>query len=179
MAAVTRFRHQVRRTTTVRDRVMYAASRLPLILLAAFHAWLLWTHASTGKLLEADVAGRWGVAVLVAASFWWLARLGIPLVRGRRALVLWLLVLLIHGHAAWAGAAWRDPLPVPMGIVDLVPAGVSLATTIASVLFLVALVLRRAAAVPLARYVDLPVRLAGVPAPVSAFRFSPRPPPSL
>jgi hypothetical protein len=178
MAAITRSRHQARRTASVRDRVMYAASRLPVAVLAVFHVWLLWTHATTGKLFEADVAGRWGVAVLVAASFWWLSRLGVPLVRGRRALVLWMLVLLIHGHAAWTGDAWREPVTVPAGIVELLPAGLSLATTVVSVLFLAALALRRLGPPALPAFSDLPVRLAGVPAPVAAFRFSPRPPPS-
>jgi hypothetical protein len=158
---------------------MYAASRLPVVVLAVFHAWLLWTHATTGRLFDAGVAGRWGVAVLVAASFWWLSRLGLPLFKGRRALVLWMLVVVIHGHAAWTGDAWQTPVVLPQAIVELIPAGVSAATVLVAALFLVALALRRVVRPALPDFSDLPARLAGVPAPVSALHFAPRPPPSL
>jgi hypothetical protein len=155
-----------------------AVVRLLVALLAGFHGWLLWTHASLGKLLEPEVAARWGLAVAVAAAFCWLSRLGLPLLKGRRALVLWLLVILIHGHAAWTGDAWQAPLAVPQGVVDLIPAGVTAAAALTCLLFLVALGLERDGLRLLPRLTDLPARLAGVPAPVSALRFAPRPPPS-
>lgn len=178
MTPVTRPPHSARRTVPVRSRVWSASSRVPVVALTVFHAWLLWTHATTGRLFDADVAGRWGAAVLVAASFWWLSRLGLPLLKGRRALVLWLLVIVIHGHAAWTGDASQAPVAVPQALAELIPAGVSAATLLVPVLFLAALALRRAARLLPQNISDLPARFAGVPAPVSALRFAPRPPPA-
>ena len=71
-------------------------------LLAVFHAWLLWTHATIGQAARTGrggALGRWPCCV--AAGFWWLSRLGLPLFRGRRA----------------AGAVdARHPDPLPRGL---------------------------------------------------------------
>ena len=69
-------------------------------LLIAFHAWLFATHALSGRLLEPAVVVRWLAGALLFSGFLGLRRLGIPLVRGRKAAVLWTLVVLLHWHAA-------------------------------------------------------------------------------
>ena len=75
---------------------------LPAGLVAAligFHAWLLYDGISTGRILDLDVAARWaaGLALTgVLVVFW---RLGVPLLRGRKAVVLWALVVVLHAHA--------------------------------------------------------------------------------
>jgi hypothetical protein len=86
--------------------VLAFASVAVVLALVAFHGWLLWLRAADGRLLEPAVAFRWtagGALVLTLAG---LRRHGISLVRGRRALVVWLLVALLHWSAAApAGAA--------------------------------------------------------------------------
>ena len=80
--------------------VLAGAAFVLVVALVAFHAWLLWVRAADGRLLEPAVAFRWtagGALVLVIAA---LRRHRIQLLRGRRALVVWLLVALLHWSAA-------------------------------------------------------------------------------
>jgi hypothetical protein len=83
------------------DAVAWPA-RVAFLLLAGFHAWLFWIHAASGRLFDPATALRWCAGLLLVAGFAGLRRLGVPLVRGRKAVVLWLLVALLHAHAAWA-----------------------------------------------------------------------------
>ncbi len=64
--------------------------------LALLHGQLLWQRIASYTLLEPLVALRWGVAMLILAGFVYLRRAGISIVLGHKALILWLLVLLIH-----------------------------------------------------------------------------------
>lgn len=64
--------------------------------LALFHGQLLWQRIESFTLLEPLVALRWSAAVLAFAGFIHLQRSGASLVRDRKALVLWLLVLMLH-----------------------------------------------------------------------------------
>ncbi len=64
--------------------------------LALLHGQLLWQRIASYTLLEPLVALRWGVAMLVLAGFVYLRRAGISVVLGHKALILWLLVLLVH-----------------------------------------------------------------------------------
>jgi hypothetical protein len=154
------------------------AGRAAVGILLLFHAWLLWAHATSGKLFEADVALRWAIAGFLALGFWSLRRFGLPLFRGRRAVVLWLLVVLLHGHAIWTGDAGQVlPVTVPQAAVDLVPAGLQLAATLSAVL-LVAWLTARAAATGLRSCQAAPrPRPFGLPVAVATLRFAPRPPP--
>jgi hypothetical protein len=72
--------------------------------LLLFHGWLLWERMSAGELLHPPVALRWAAALPLALA--WVAhrRRGLSPFRGRRALVLWLLVALLH----WHGGATTD-----------------------------------------------------------------------
>jgi hypothetical protein len=67
--------------------------------LAGFHFLLLWRRIQDLSLLQPGVALRWLVAAALLAAMACLTRTGGSLFRGRRALVLWLLVLLLHGGA--------------------------------------------------------------------------------
>src|SRR5512134_2738482 len=69
-------------------------------LLAVLHAFILWDRVVHGRLSDPGVALRWlgGAALTVALLA--LRRRGVSLFRGRRALVFWLLVLLLHAGAA-------------------------------------------------------------------------------
>jgi hypothetical protein len=69
-----------------------------------FHAALLLSHAESGRLFEPVTATRWLVGLALVAGLHGLRRCG-AVFRGRRAVVLWLLVILLHGHAAWSPSA--------------------------------------------------------------------------
>ncbi len=69
------------------------------------HAHLLWERITDLTLFEPLVAFRWGAAVLTIAALVRLQHIGVPLFRGRRALILWLVILLLHaGSAAAVGS---------------------------------------------------------------------------
>jgi hypothetical protein len=80
------------------------AGRVAVLLLSGFHAWLFWSHVADGRLLDPAVAARWFAGVLLTVGFVVLRRFGLPLIRGRKAIVLWLLVALLHAHAVLAPA---------------------------------------------------------------------------
>lgn len=70
-----------------------------------FHAHLLWDRITNLTLFEPLVALRWGTAVLLIAALVRLQHIGVPLFRGRRALILWLVILLLHaGSVAAVGS---------------------------------------------------------------------------
>jgi hypothetical protein len=82
--------------------------------LIAFHGWLLWDRLSGGALLHPTVALRWAAAALLVGALAGLRHLGAPLFQGRRALVVWLLVALLHwnaGAAVPADGAATSPSP--------------------------------------------------------------------
>jgi hypothetical protein len=164
--------------STVVSRVArQVLGRLAAAVLIVFHTWLLWTQATLGTLLDPDVAFRWALAGLVLAAFWALRRLGVPLLWGRRAVVLWVLVIVIHAHAVWTGDAMALPAAVPQAVVNLVSLSVP-AATFASLLFLVWVTRRYATLHPRVRQCDVRPVFAGLPANVCALQFSPRPPPA-
>jgi hypothetical protein len=75
-------------------RVVYGA----IVALAAFHVWLLAAQIGGGQFFEPVVAVRWLAGALILSGFAALRRLGVPLLRGRKAIVLWLFVVLLHLH---------------------------------------------------------------------------------
>lgn len=154
-----------------------ALIRLATAVLVGFHIWLLWTHSLTGKIFEPDVIARWAVAGLVVAALLALRRLGLPLFWGRRAVVLWLLVVLIHCHAMSTGDAVAIPLTVPQAAVELLPAALQ-AAALALVLFATFLASRPSAIRLQPRVCDVPCRFAGLSAAAACLQFSPRPPPA-
>ncbi len=82
-------------------RVALSAASLGLaVTLLTFHGWLLWLRLTGGQILDPEVALRWGAAVLLLSGLLILRRLGVPLFWGRKALVFWALVILLHWSAA-------------------------------------------------------------------------------
>lgn len=174
--------HQLhrRRATTRSDDLariaLRAVAQMAVTLLVAFHAWLLWTHVVGGKALEPQTAGRWIIAALVLVGFRALQRRGLPVFWGQRAIVLWLLVVVIHCHAGWSG----EPFALQAGIPESISLLAQLAAPAASVLGLLllgvfALLLARWASA--SRFDEWPDRLAGLPASGYGFASFPRPPP--
>ena len=68
--------------------------------LVALHAELLWQRIASQTLLEPLVALKWGAAAVLVAALLRLRSAGVSLWRGRRAVVVWMLVLLLHAGAA-------------------------------------------------------------------------------
>ena len=152
-----------------------AAGQVAFWALIGFHAWLLWTHLLGGQAFEPEVAVRWLVAVGVLAGFRALSRRGFPIFFGRRAVVLWLLVILIHCHAVWMGDAGTAELGVPetLGALAQLTASVSVLGTLLVVLLATRFGLGRDTRPAFAA----PVLIAGLPSAGISFRFFPRPPP--
>lgn len=61
-----------------------------------YHAFLLWQRVADLTLLEPAVAARWLATLLLLLALSRLHQRGVPLLWGRKALVFWLLVLLLH-----------------------------------------------------------------------------------
>jgi hypothetical protein len=153
-----------------------AVSALALVL---FHAALFWNHIGEGRLLDPAVAARWSLAVLLLLAMAALRRAGVPLLWGRRALVVWVLAALLHWTAAPAadGQAQTHGGAIGLLFVDL-PAGASVTLLTASLFLLILLD---------GHVTPRPTRALGVSAPVAALRHAPilschlasRAPPSL
>lgn len=80
----------------LRHWIVSAAGALLLAYLALFHALLLWQRVRNSSLFEPVPALRWAATVALLVALYRLRRQGASLLRGRRALVVWLLVLLLH-----------------------------------------------------------------------------------
>lgn len=152
-----------------------ALGRLAFAALVAFHAWLLLLHVAGGRAFEPATAARWALSVLVLAGFVALRRRGIALFAGRRAVVLWLLVVVIHCSAVWDGGAGVFERAIPEAAAAV--AQFSFATAVIGLALLASLASsarpwmgRRAASA-------VPGFIAGLPATGLVFSFSPRPPP--
>jgi len=90
--------------------------------LVAFHGWLFAERLVGGELLEPVVALRWLASLVLIAALRALRRAGVPLIRGRRALVFWVLVALLHWSAspmAERGLAAGELLVAAPGAITL------------------------------------------------------------
>jgi hypothetical protein len=76
------------------------AVAITITALVVFHASILYNHLLDGRLADPGVAFRWVIGGLLAGSLVAFRRMGISLVRGRRALVIWVLVALLHVSTA-------------------------------------------------------------------------------
>lgn len=68
--------------------------------LVALHAEILWQRIASKTLLEPIVALKWAAAAALVAALLRLRSAGVPLWRGRRAVLVWMLVLLLHAGTA-------------------------------------------------------------------------------
>jgi hypothetical protein len=113
--------------------------------LVVFHAALFWNQMGDGRLLDPAVAARWGIGALLLLALAALRRAGVPMLWGRRALVVWVLVALLHWAAVPApdGGTPERAGAMALLLVDL-PAGAS-ATLLTTSLFLLLLLRARVA----------------------------------
>ena len=168
-------RQSTSRAETLVRAAVSALGRLAFALLVVFHVWLLWTHVVAGKAFEPGTTLRWLVAVGVLVGFRALSRRGLPLLFGRRAIVLWLLVILIHCHTGWTGDSVTADLALPETIHAL--SQLTGSVSVLGTLIVMLLAGEAAACFSLRRAVPGPAIVAGLPSAGFTFRFSPRPPP--
>ncbi|HSD28508.1 MAG TPA: hypothetical protein VLL75_14495 [Vicinamibacteria bacterium] len=92
-------------------------------LLVVLHASILWDRVVQGRLSDPGVALRWLMAAALTVALLALRRRGVSLFWGRRALVFWLLVLLLHAGASVP----QDPGErlAPEQLLFVVPAAVA------------------------------------------------------
>ncbi len=158
-------------------RSTHAAVRVSYAILLLYHTVLLTFHVWEGRLLQPEVSLRWLVGGLLFAGFLRLRRLNLSLYWGRKAMVLWLLVGLLHCHALAVPAVGEEAAGLPTTVVALLSQTTSLAA-FAFGLWLLALRLRSR------QHLVAPLRMAVVansgralsPSPY-LYVISPRPPP--
>ena len=155
-------------------------SRVAVLLLVAFHAWLFWDRFFDGRFFEPAVASRWIAGALLTAALLWFRRTGLPLLWGRKAVVVWLLIVLLHAHAVWS----PSHAEVTPGGVDTVAAFVlqaASATTLIGVGLALLCLLARAltARVPAASWFAAHAIPAGRPGCGHLLLLAPRPPPAI
>jgi len=93
------------RLLAVRRALVSIAIRGLWAALLCLHIHLLWQRITNLTLFEPLVAVRWGTAVLTITALVRLRHIGVPLFRGRAAMILWLVILLLHaGSAAAVGS---------------------------------------------------------------------------
>jgi len=98
-----------------------AAAVSAACLLGLLHLWLLGIRLAAGDFADPAVALRWGAAAALVATLAALRRRGVPLLWGRQALALWVLVLLLHWNAAGprfeAGAPHASDAAAPLVVL--------------------------------------------------------------
>jgi hypothetical protein len=83
--------------------------------LAVFHGGLLLQRLTDGSLLQPVVVVRWLVSALLVFALFRMWSKGLPVVRGRRAGVIWMVVILLH---AFTPGGWLPAVePVAEGML--------------------------------------------------------------
>ena len=157
-------------------RVLSTAIALAVLALVVFHVALFWNQLGSGRLVDPAVAARWGAGGLLLVALAALRRAGVPLLWGRRALVVWVLVALLHWTAVPATSAGAPERGGAMALLFVeLPASAPLLTVSVFLLFL----LRARRAPHIARRMGLCVPAAPVGyAPVLSRHLASRAPPS-
>ena len=91
-----------------------------------FHGRLLWQRLIDGSLLQPIVVARWALSALLVVALLRLWSKGLPILRGRRAGVVWMVVVLLHAFAP--GGSLPAVGPVADGML---PAALALLTFLA------------------------------------------------
>jgi len=148
------------------------------VVLVAFHVVLLGSHLGTGRLFEPGVALRWSVGLVLLALLVGLRRVGVPVLWGRRALVVWVLVALLHVNTTPGVSdsfTNANPAAAALSLVVLPP---SAGLVLAAGLLLLATMLARAWRLsPPASGRAHPVRAVRLRSHVHAARLASRGPP--
>ena len=105
--------------------------------LVLFHGGLVARRLADPAALPPGILLRWLGAFAVVGALLWLRRQGLPLLRGRKALAVWTVALLLHGNAGAAPLGMEaEGSSVHESLVLALPGVLSVAT--ASALLLLA-----------------------------------------
>jgi hypothetical protein len=145
--------------------------------LVLFHIWLFLDRLWQGQLADAASLLRWVAAGGLTAALWALHRRGVSLVRGRKAIAIWVLAALLHAPAM-AGEPHAGQTPALAEAVTTV-AQILGAIGVGLGLILLAVALRRQVAPQLARARAVARRRVRPYAVGRSLHCSSRPPPFL
>lgn len=118
------------RRTKRRRRVIGVGGFALTAALAVFHGQLLWQRLSDGSLLQPMVVARWAASALLVLVLLQLWSRGVPLLRGRRAGVLWLVVVLLHAMAPGGAVPGAVPAVGPT-LEGMLPVALAMAAFLA------------------------------------------------
>jgi hypothetical protein len=95
--------------------------------LAIFHIFLFWDRLVGGDLFDPAIALRWLAAAGLVSALAALRRMGIPLASGRKALVIWLLVVLLHasGRSVPVVAPGDSATEIDASLIFLLPSALT------------------------------------------------------
>jgi hypothetical protein len=146
------------------------------LLLIGFHALIFWRHLLSGALADPGKGLAWAIGFVLFGFMVALRRAGVPLLWGRRALVVWIMVALLHVGALKPGhldaTALGTATDATLSLFTLPPSIVSLAALAGLLLVLLSAGRRRRA--PLALAVAV-VRARAAHRPVQDGLFAPLP----
>lgn len=145
--------------------------------LGAFHVWLFGRQAMSGALASPEVLLKWIAALGLAAALIALRRSGISLVRGRKAVAVWVLAALLHAPAVGERLEALEIPAIPEAAISLTQT-LAAAVALAGVLLLLWIGRRTTAAPRFARASAAPLLSPWLSSP-ARFAFAPRPPPSV
>lgn len=177
VVAVTR-RHPLAGLRKSVRRLGSAACLAVVLGLIAFHTGLLRDRVAQGALFDAATASRWLVSAVVLGAFLALHRHGVSVLWGRKAAVLWLLVLVLHigAQPGVTGAPTSDAARASASGLFLLPSSL-LPVALAFVAAAWAAGARREKLLP-SRVEAFPTGPANAFAAGFAFSLAPRPPPA-
>lgn len=107
-------------------RFVRAAMVAMVALLSLFHLALLGEQVADGSLLDPAIAGEWVVGLLLLLGLVRLRRAGLSLMRGRAALVLWLLLAVLHAVTMVPGDEGAGELRIEQELLAVVPLGLAM-----------------------------------------------------
>ena len=146
-------------------------------LLALFHVWLFAGQAWDGRLADPALILRWLIAFALVAGLIGLRRQGTSIVRGRKAVSIWLLAALLHGPAAVNRLDGLGEPALPEFVATLTQIAVASGAVFGLAWTLARLRARRAVLVAFERLQVVRNPRAGHSSAHAFVRFAPRPPP--
>ena len=84
------------RVASLRKRALLLSGPFVVCALVAYHLVLFWDRVADQSLFQPQVALRWLLTLVFVWVAWRFRGAGVPILRGRKALVFWLMVALLH-----------------------------------------------------------------------------------
>jgi hypothetical protein len=113
-------------TQTPGSRFARALLAAPAVALTAFHLVLLAARVADGSVLDPAIAAEWVIGLTLLLGLARMHRAGLSLIRGRGALIMWLLVLILHAVAVVPADGGAFEFRVDLNLVAIIPVGVAI-----------------------------------------------------